>query len=136
MYKGKTRVLSFPVDIKWTKQVFKDIELDTKEDPDTFKTQLYALTTVPIEKQKVLIGGKVLKTDTDWSTLKLKEGMKIMLMGTAEGKKTLEETKTEIKFVEDMTPEERARFFKEKTGEALPAGLVNLGNTCYMNSVL
>jgi ubiquitin carboxyl-terminal hydrolase 14 len=41
-----------------------------------------------------------------------------------------------MKFVEDMTPEERARALNEKTGGALPVGLENLGNTCYMNATL
>ncbi len=35
-----------------------------------------------------------------------------------------------------MTPEERARILHEKTGETLPAGLENLGNTCYMNATV
>jgi len=41
-----------------------------------------------------------------------------------------------MKFVEDMTPEEKAKALHEKTGEPLPAGLENLGNTCYMNATL
>ena len=56
-------------------------------------------------------------------------------MGTAEGNELKAPTKV-MKFVEDMTPEEKARALQEKIGFALPAGLENLGNTCYMNSTV
>lgn len=56
-----------------------------------------------------------------------------MLMGTAE---PFLEPEQQFKFVEDLTPEEKARMYMEKEGIPLPAGLVNLGNTCYMNSAI
>lgn len=57
------------------------------------------------------------------------------MMGTAEGNE-LKAPEKLIKFVEDMTPEEKARALHEKVGITLPAGLENLGNTCYMNSTV
>lgn len=82
-----------------------------------------------------MISGKMIKDDTDLSTLKLKDGVQIMMMGTAEGK-YLKDPVKQIQFIEDLTPEERARVLKEITGDSYPAGLINLGNTCYMNSVV
>lgn len=110
--------------------------MNLQDDIMTFKCQIYALTNVPIEKQKVMAKGKILKDESAWADYPaVKEGAVLMLMGTAEGKE-LQAPEKQIKFVEDMTPEEKARALQEKTGIIIPAGLENLGNTCYMNSVM
>ena len=124
------------VQIKWNKQVFDDVELDMSQDIEQFKGQIYALTNVPVDKQKVICKGKLLKEGNPWSAYPaIKAGAQLMLMGTAEGKE-LKKPEQTIKFVEDMTDEERAKALQEKAGIVIPAGLENLGNTCYMNSVV
>ena len=51
------------------------------------------------------------------------------MMGTSEG--IPEPPKEQVRFVEDLPTDEAA-----KAGALKPAGLKNLGNTCYMNSTL
>ena len=46
------------VSIKWNKQVFEDVELNLADDITTFKGQVYALSNVPVEKQKLMAKGK------------------------------------------------------------------------------
>jgi ubiquitin carboxyl-terminal hydrolase 14 len=124
------------VQIKWGKQVLDNVEVNLADDIMTFKCQIYALTNVPIEKQKVMAKGKMIKDEASWTDYPaVKEGAVLMLMGTAEGKE-LQAPEKVIQFVEDMTPEQRAKALQEKTGIVIPAGLENLGNTCYMNSVM
>jgi ubiquitin carboxyl-terminal hydrolase 14 len=53
----------FPVSVKWQKQVFSDIEIDTSQSPFVFKAQLYALTGVPPERQKIMVKGGILKVE-------------------------------------------------------------------------
>eukprot|EP00930_Biecheleria_cincta_P000840 TRINITY_DN102035_c0_g1_i1.p1 TRINITY_DN102035_c0_g1~~TRINITY_DN102035_c0_g1_i1.p1 ORF type:complete len:556 (+),score=145.52 TRINITY_DN102035_c0_g1_i1:211-1668(+) len=66
---------------------------------------------------------------------KLKAGQKITLMGTPEGKE-LKAPEEKVVFEEDLSPQEKARILKEKKVEVPPAGMKNLGNTCYMNATL
>lgn len=40
---------------KWGKEVFNDIEVDTEQSPLVFKSQLFTLSGVPPDRQKVMI---------------------------------------------------------------------------------
>lgn len=66
------------------------------------------------------------------SKLGIKPNHAFMMMGTPSGDAhAIEKPKEQVKFLEDMTDAEIA-----KSEGAIPAGLQNLGNTCYMNSTL
>ena len=49
------------VNIKWGKETLKDVDIDVTEDALTFKSQVYALTLVPVDKQKLMVKGKQVK---------------------------------------------------------------------------
>jgi len=69
-------------------------------------------------------------------TSKLKDENTLTLIGTAEDKQ-IKVPSQHIKFKEDLTDKERAEIFKETVAVGdLPAGLANLGNTCYAASTI
>ncbi|KAJ1554331.1 deubiquitinating enzyme, partial [Nowakowskiella sp. JEL0078] len=76
-----------------------------------------------------MIKGKLLKDDTDLSTLALKDGQILTMLGNA-GQVTFVTPEKQTLFVEDMTDEQITKALK------LPVGLTNLGNTCYMNATI
>lgn len=77
--------MSVKCTVTWGKQTFKDVEVDTTQTPETFKFQLYSLTGVPPERQKITgLKGGLLKDSADWKAVGLKPGQKLMLMGTAD----------------------------------------------------
>ncbi|KAJ8925778.1 hypothetical protein NQ315_009628 [Exocentrus adspersus] len=118
----------YKVKVKWGKESYPDIEVNTDEPPLLFKAQLFALTGVQPERQKVMIKGVTLK-DNDWDNFKIKDGVTILLMGSKEEDVPKEPIEKPV-FVEDMNESELA------TALDLPAGLTNLGNTCYMNATV
>ncbi|TDZ15446.1 Ubiquitin carboxyl-terminal hydrolase 6 [Colletotrichum orbiculare MAFF 240422] len=122
---------SVPVTVSHSGKKYQ-VEIDTTSNGETFKYQLYSLTGVEPERQKILVKGKQVKDDDDMAKFGLKAGATLMMMGKPSGENAdLIRPKEAIKFVEDMTEAEAA----QQEG-ATPAGLTNLGNTCYLNSTL
>jgi ubiquitin carboxyl-terminal hydrolase 14 len=89
------------------------------------KCEILELFSIPLDKQKI---SPPLKEP-------LRDGMKVMLIGTPEAEQ-LSAPPPETKFIEDMTETEIAQALKLGQVEPTPAGLENLGNTCYLNSVV
>ncbi|KAK6379977.1 deubiquitinating enzyme [Exophiala oligosperma] len=109
-----------------------NVDLDTASNGEMLKLQLFSLTGVEPQRQSILIKGGKLKDDTDLSKLNAKPGQIFTMLGTASSEgSSLAAPVEKPRFLEDMTEAEAAA----QEG-ATPAGLENLGNTCYLNSTL
>lgn len=108
-----------------------DVEVEPSSTGLEFKEIVYSLTGVEPERQKILVKGGQLKDDATIGNLGLDPKKPIMMLGTPSGGGAIIRPKEKVKFVEDMTDAEVA----QQDG-AIPAGLVNTGNTCYLNSTL
>lgn len=51
------------MNVKWGKEKFDGVELNTDEPPMVFKAQLFALTGVQPARQKVMVKGGTLKVE-------------------------------------------------------------------------
>jgi len=124
--------------VKWGKETIA-LDFIVAGGVKGLKTELEEKTRVPADRMKLMAKSKglwkgVLKDDFDFSTIdfatalsKSKGGpLNLLLMGSAA---ELTGPKTKTVFLEDLPPEEIAKVQE-------PSGLENLGNTCYLNSVV
>jgi len=113
--------------VKWNKNTY-DVDVSANESYDAFKARLHGLTGVPADRQKLLLKGKFLKDDAAVASVPV--GAQVVLMGAADA--IADAPSAPVVFAEDLSTEQKTRLNTARD----PAGLQNLGNTCYMNSVL
>lgn len=123
------------VTVKWAKSTLPPVQIDTSEPPAVFKSQLWTLTGVPPERQTILgfKGGK-LKDDSDWAKLNVKENMKVTLVGTVDENRIAPPPANIPSVRNDLDLDS-----SDPAYELIPSGppgLLNLGNTCYMNATV
>jgi ubiquitin carboxyl-terminal hydrolase 14 len=126
--------------IKWVKKIM-NVDLSKDEKLESLKATLYSMTDVLPVNQKLLCKGKYLKGDEKrLEELELKNDSLIVLIGKPEDKtidlQKIQDEKEKNVFIEDLTPQEKAKYMKKIFDTTLPLGLNNLGNTCYMNSCI
>lgn len=133
------------VNVKWSGNRY-EVDVDTDCDPIIFKAQLFELTGVAPERQKVvfkvslcfyslnniflsILQGKALK-DESWEGFNLSDGALLMLLGS------VEEAPKKPKDTDEAMDTNDVKLPGEEKQLDLPAGLGNLGNTCFMNATL
>jgi ubiquitin carboxyl-terminal hydrolase 14 len=120
---------SVPLTVKWKKEVFENVSVDLSALVAELKVQLFSLSGVAPEKQKLILGGKTLKDDHSLEISGIKQGSVLQMMGNAA--ETWVKPDVQVTFVEDLSASQQAAVLAR-----VPAGLSNLGNTCYMAATL
>ncbi|CEF69379.1 Ubiquitin carboxyl-terminal hydrolase [Strongyloides ratti] len=116
------------VTVKWGKEKY-ELVVDQNQIPLMLKQELQRLTGVDVERQKVMVKGKVLDNE-DWKGVKLATGTTLMMMGQAGPVVPVEKPpENELTMNEDSGNDSDLQM-------SLPTGLKNLGNTCYLNATI
>ncbi|RLV91234.1 Autophagy-related protein 18 [Spathaspora sp. JA1] len=107
-----------------------EINVEPSDTGSIFKQKIQQLTLIPPERQKILIkGGKLSDDVLISSVVDLFKSGPIMVLGTPDKHLPSKPVEKQV-FIEDLNKNQLVKVSND------PSGLVNLGNTCYLNSTL
>lgn len=118
------------VTVKWGAKTL-ELEVDPASSVPDLKAQLFSLTAVPPDRQKLMSKAWKGVLRDDGSLASVADGLAITLMGSADVAAARPADAATVKFVEDLPASAGV-----KAGHALPSGLKNFENVCYANSTL
>jgi len=95
------------ITVKWKKEIFDNIPVDLSAPVSKLKVQLFSLTGVAPEKQKLIMGGKTLKDEMSLESYGVKNGSVLQMMGNASEMLVKPDIK-EVKFVDDLPASDQA----------------------------
>lgn len=121
--------MTTPVTIRWGKESINIPNVLDFKTGKELKEYLQSQTGVESQRQTITGIGKGILKDDDVIDESTPIKKLIRMMGSAD--KIPEKPKEEIIFAEDVAKEEDDVYMTD-----YPSGLVNLGNTCYMNSTI
>lgn len=120
--------MSYKISIKNAGKVHT-IEVDDSTTGLVFKQKIQDATQIPVARQKILVKGGKLSDDTKISSLQINLKTPIMVLGTPDKDLPTSNPSKQV-FLEDLNENQLVKVSHD------PSGLVNLGNTCYLNSSL
>lgn len=106
-----------------------EIEVGASDTGLIFKQKIQEATNIPPERQKILVKGGKVNDEDEISSLALNTKQPIMVLGTPDKGLPSKPVEKQV-FLEDINQNQLFKVGSE------PSGLINLGNTCYLNSSL
>lgn len=116
------------VSIKNSGKVY-EIDVDSNTSGSQFKEKIFEITNIPVDRQKILIKGGKVDDSKPIEEQVSSQKQPIMVLGNPAAAVPSEPVEKQV-FLEDLNPNLLLKVSNE------PSGLVNLGNTCYLNSSL
>jgi hypothetical protein len=95
------------ITVKWKKEIFDNISVDLSAPVSELKVQLFSLSGVAAEKQKLIMGGKTLKDEMSLESYGVKNGSVLQMIGNASEMWVKPDIK-EVTFVDDLPASEQA----------------------------